>query len=348
MLHLLPHWNWPNKTGQNIDVWAFSNCKEVELFLNGQSLGKKEMPHLSHLQWNVKYEPGTLSAKGYDDNGKIIAETKVKTAGTPAGIALAPDRAMIHADGEDCSVVTVAVTDSQGGIVPTANNLIHFEISGPGKIIGVGNGDAICHEPDVYVNKPLVRTVAVENWRMKKVSDVKNRPEVATDFNKNGWKDVVVDADTGPLEPNESAVFRARFSISNEDMSTTNAVLHIGMIDDEGWVYVNGQLVGESHDWRNQPIFDVQKFLHSGENTIAVVVKNNDGSGGVDKGVSLAFSKPPVPADWQRSSFNGLAEVIVQAGKDAGEIKLTARAEGIAPGNLVIHAEPHSARPAIP
>ncbi len=93
VLHLLPHWNWsasaessgatapkrseggPGKEGQPIDVWCFSNCQEVELFLNGQSLGRKTMKRNSHLQWPVKYEPGTLSAKGYSD-GKLVAETK--------------------------------------------------------------------------------------------------------------------------------------------------------------------------------------------------------------------------------------------------------------------------------
>ena len=85
VLHLFPHWNWPGKEGQAIDVWCYSNCKQVELFLNGHSLGKQAMPRYSHLEWAVKYEPGTLSAKGYDDEGKVIAETKVETTGEPAG-----------------------------------------------------------------------------------------------------------------------------------------------------------------------------------------------------------------------------------------------------------------------
>ncbi|MGH7952173.1 MAG: beta-galactosidase GalA, partial [Limisphaerales bacterium] len=217
MLHLLPHWNWPDKIGQNIDVWCFSNCKAVELFLNGQSLGKKEMPHLSHLQWNVKYEPGTLSAKGYNADGNVIAETKVETTGAPTGIQLTPDRATIHADGEDCSVVTVAVTDSQGRIVPTANNLVHFAISGPGKIIGVGNGDAICHEPDVYFEKPDVHALALNDWCMTKVSDLKNRPEVAENFDNSQWQKVNVRADEGPLQPDEMAVFRTQVPLTAAD-----------------------------------------------------------------------------------------------------------------------------------
>ncbi|HUZ07493.1 MAG TPA: beta-galactosidase GalA, partial [Candidatus Paceibacterota bacterium] len=81
VLHILPHWNWPGKEGQEILVEAFSNCKQVELFLNGASLGKQTMQPNSKLSWQVKYEPGTLSAKGYDASGNVIAETKEETTG---------------------------------------------------------------------------------------------------------------------------------------------------------------------------------------------------------------------------------------------------------------------------
>ncbi|HXF09950.1 MAG TPA: DUF4982 domain-containing protein, partial [Desulfuromonadaceae bacterium] len=147
MVHLLPHWNWPDKSGQPVSVWCYSNCREVELFLNGRSLGKKEMSPGGHLEWEVAYAPGTLSAVGYDD-GKKVAETKVETAGAPAAIQLSPDRIIIDADGEDCSIVNVSVVDAKGRLVPTADHSIHFELSGPGKIIGVGNGNPTSHEAD--------------------------------------------------------------------------------------------------------------------------------------------------------------------------------------------------------
>jgi beta-galactosidase len=158
VLHLLPHWNWPGKEGQDIDVRCFANCEEVELFLNGQSLGRKTMKLNSHLQWTVKYAPGTLSAKGYKA-GKLIAETKVETTGEPAAIRLTPDRATINAGGRDVSVVTVAVTDAQGRVVPVAGNQIEFGVEGPGKIIGVGNGDPSCHEPDQCAESAWKRSV---------------------------------------------------------------------------------------------------------------------------------------------------------------------------------------------
>jgi len=148
VLHIFPHWNWPGRQGQGIDVWCYSNCKQVELFLNGQSLGKKTMPQYSHLQWNVKYEPGTLSATGYDDKDNVIAETKVETTGEPVAIMLAPDRTNLTADGGDVALVTVRIVDSQGRIVPVANNEITFDVTGAGHLIGLGNGDPSCHEPD--------------------------------------------------------------------------------------------------------------------------------------------------------------------------------------------------------
>ncbi len=151
VLHIFPHWNWQGKEGQAISVWAYSNCDEVELFLNGESLGRKAMTKYSHLEWPVKYTPGTLVAKGYK-GGEEVLTSKVETTGAPAAIQLAPHRAALAADGADVSVITVQVADAEGRMVPTANHPISFEISGPGKIIGVGNGDPGSHEPDCFVD----------------------------------------------------------------------------------------------------------------------------------------------------------------------------------------------------
>jgi beta-galactosidase len=150
LLHLFPHWNWPGKEGEQISVWAHSNCDEVELFLNGQSVGRKTLKKYSHLEWPVKYAPGSLLARGYKD-GKEILTTQVETTGTPAAVQLTPHRATLKANGADVSVITVQVNDHQGRRVPTAANEIAFTIQGPGKIIGVGNGDPSSHEPDQFL-----------------------------------------------------------------------------------------------------------------------------------------------------------------------------------------------------
>lgn len=146
VLHLSPHWNWPDKVGKPIDVWVNSNADEVELFLNEKSLGKKTMERNSHLQWNVMYEPGTLEAIAYKKGKKITA--KIETTGQATTVILTPDKTILMADGKDATVVNISITDEKGREVPTANNLLAFTISENAKIIGVGNGDPSSHEAD--------------------------------------------------------------------------------------------------------------------------------------------------------------------------------------------------------
>lgn len=147
VLHLLPHWNWPGREGQEIDVWCHSNCERVELSLNGRSLGAKDMPRNGHLEWKVKYAPGVLLAKGFK-NGKVIAEEKVQTTGAPARISLSADRAAYRADGEDVAMVKVSILDDAGRLVPYADNQVTFVVSGNGMLLGTGNGDPASHESD--------------------------------------------------------------------------------------------------------------------------------------------------------------------------------------------------------
>lgn len=111
-------------------------------------MAKKQCRNISHLEWNIKYEPGTLSAKGYNDEGKVITETKVETTGEPVAIALEPDRTTLAADGTDISLVTVKIVDAQDRTVPVATNMVTFSVTGAGHLLGLGNGDPACHEPD--------------------------------------------------------------------------------------------------------------------------------------------------------------------------------------------------------
>lgn len=341
VLHLLPHWNWPGREGEDIDVRALSNCQEVELFLNGQSLGRQRMKRESELKWIVKYVPGVLSAKGYND-GKLVGETKVETAGSPASIQLMPDRSRISADGKDVSVFTVAVTDAQGRVVPVATNLIHFELTGPGKIIGVGNGDPTCHEPDVFIAQYPERSISLnDGWRFKKVSNVRhqNLSELGTNYDDSSWHKADVQSDSGPLLEHEQAIFSNTLKVAEKDLAADTVELCFGMIDDDGYIFVNGQRVGESSVWQRPAVFDVRPFLHLGENTIAVGVVNKEGPGGVNKGVRVEYSCNPILPHWQRSAFNGFAQVLVQSTKDSGEIKLSATADGLAPTTFSVESK---------
>jgi beta-galactosidase len=147
VLHLFPHWNWPGMEGREIAVWVYSNLDRVELFHNGQSQGAKDMPKDSHLAWNVKYAPGAIEARGYKD-GQQVMTVKRETVGPAAGLALNVDRRRLSADGEDVAMFAVAVQDAQGRSMPIADSQVDFHVTGPGRIIGVGNGDPTCHESD--------------------------------------------------------------------------------------------------------------------------------------------------------------------------------------------------------
>lgn len=146
VLHISPHWNWKGKEGKPIDVWVNTNADNVELFLNGKSLGKKDMPRNSHLQWTVNYEPGKLEAVAIK-NGKRLYSF-VETSKEAAKLLLEPSKTKLNANGKDISVINITVLDKEGREVPDANKMIDFKLFGNAKIIGVGNGDPSSHQAD--------------------------------------------------------------------------------------------------------------------------------------------------------------------------------------------------------
>lgn len=155
MVHILPHWNFENKTGENIPVFVYSSGDEVELFLNGKSLGKKQKQAFEYrFRWNeVPYEPGELKAVAYKD-GKVWAEASVKTTGAPVKLKLTPDKKILKSDGEDLIFVRVSVLDADGNEVPTAEPLIKATLDGPGKIVATDNGDPTCLIPFPETTRP--------------------------------------------------------------------------------------------------------------------------------------------------------------------------------------------------
>jgi beta-galactosidase len=147
VLHLFPHWNWPGYDGKEIAVWVHSNLDKVELLVNGESLGTKEMKKDSHLAWNVKYAPGAIEARGYKAD-KVVMTAKRETTGAPATLVMRADRQEISANGEDVAMFAVEVHDAQGRVVPITDNEVKFKVSGEGKLIGTGNGDPTNQESD--------------------------------------------------------------------------------------------------------------------------------------------------------------------------------------------------------
>jgi beta-galactosidase len=147
VLHLFPHWNWPGYEGKKIAVWVYTNLDKVELLHNGQSLGAKDVKKDAHVAWNVEYAPGSIEARGWKD-GKQVMTTRRDTTGAAAKLVLRPDRDSLAADGEDVAMFAVEVQDANGRTVPITDNLVTFKVSGPAKLIGVGNGDPTDQSPD--------------------------------------------------------------------------------------------------------------------------------------------------------------------------------------------------------
>lgn len=140
VLHILPHWNLQGHEGDSIDIWVYSNCDEVELAVNGKKLERKPMPRNGHLSWKAVFQPGAVKAVGYKNGKKILART-VETTGAPARISLTADRSVIQADNRDVAVCNIELQDKKKRFVPTACNDLTITVSGPVRILGVGNGD---------------------------------------------------------------------------------------------------------------------------------------------------------------------------------------------------------------
>ncbi|HXR38658.1 MAG TPA: beta-galactosidase GalA [Terracidiphilus sp.] len=181
-LHLFPHWNFEGREGDMIPVWVYSNVDEVELFVNGRSAGSQKVPHLGHVEWKVKYEPGFIEARGSKD-GKVVLTEKRETTGPAVAIRLTADRTEIDANGEDIAILKVEALDKEGRAVPTAGNLIGFKVSGNGALIGVGNGDPNCQESDKEPKRSLfnglAQVIVQANWEPG---------EIRLEAVKEGWE----------------------------------------------------------------------------------------------------------------------------------------------------------------
>ena len=348
MVHLLPHWNWPGREGQEIDVRAYSNGEEVELLLNGQSLGRQKLAPLfgGEVEGQVRPRHPRCPRLPRRQRRRRDPRRDHRRRRRPAPHA---DRAELRADGEDVAVVTVAVVDAQGRVVPTANVPVSFSLAGPGRIIGVGNGDPASHEPDVFVASPSARARPIDGWRWKKIADpyAEKIAEAAPGFDDSSWQTTDVRRASGPLGLNERGIFRATFTVTAADLAAHAIELWFGKIDGGGHVFVNGKRIAPTGDSRAPSVYDVKALLQPGPNTVAVALANWGAAAGLNQGVELRLvDQPPAPA-WSRSTFNGLAQIIVRTTKQPGSLALRARAAGLAAATLSIPAVAATPRPSL-
>ena len=324
VLHILPHWNWKGKEGEKIKVVTYSNCDQVELFLNNKSLGKKTMEKNSHLEWEVAYKPGTLKAIGYKNGKKSLSEI-IETTDKPASLAMESHKQIITADGRDLSVITVSAKDIRGREVPDADNLVSFEIKGPGKIIGVGNGDPTCLENDKYIEsvKPLI----FENMTMKS-GDNLNLKDILAGKDETGW----IKAFSQKRIKAEAIVYRAKFDLP-EDFDKGKVMLYLRTIGNKQDVYLNGNLLGKDME-QNTDRYNFEpelSMLKSGTNILTYVttpyyLEYMWSEPNTDPGVAQLIMPQP---QWKRSLFSGKAMIIVQSTKEKGNIVLKAKADGL-------------------
>ena len=344
VLHIFPHWNWPGREGQEILITANSNHEAVELLLNGKSLGKMDLPVNGHLEWKVAYQPGALEARGFR-GGKMVETTRVETTGAPAQVVLAPDRTIINADGTDVAVYTVSVHDAQGRAVPTAANPIKFEVTG-GRIIGVGNGDPVSHEPDQF--NDTITLLSLEDWRGRIAPEGTTKPSTAEKLAPfpalGNW--------LAPL-PKAGEIYDLTGSFTLQTVPTgVGLELFLPSLGSKTTLWLNGRELARDIDTSVRGIGLKLEPAHlvAGLNRVQIIVTPIfDRRNHIPELTRLGNLRITTSAAQpQRSLFNGLAQVIVQATRSPGTIRLVAKSDGLAPAESTVTSKAVPQRPSIP
>jgi beta-galactosidase len=342
MVHLLPHWNWAGREGQPIDVRVYSNVASIELFLNGKSLGRKAVLPDSHLEWKVNYQPGRLIARGYDAAGKEVAADTVETTGKAAELQLSANHKSIAADGRSVSVVTVRVNDGEQRNVPDANHNVAFTLTGPGHILGVGNGDPASHDPDKYLD--VISNITTEDWRSLHIDLRLQGPESATEFDDSNWEKARDSRWDEPRAVPAATVFRGAFTLPITSDGDT-ITLYLNAVGATQSIYLNGHALATNrlYDAKGFSFIVDHALLKPGRNFITFFAtppgKEQEQRFHWDQGGPVVVQVVHPAPQWQRHLFNGLAQVIVQSEAQPGEILLTASSVGLAPATLTIHTQ---------
>ncbi|WP_457325204.1 beta-galactosidase GalA [Roseateles sp. P5_E11] len=340
MVHILPHWNWPGREGQVVDVRVFSNGDEVELLQDGRSLGRKKLVRDSHLRWGVTYQPGTLTALAFKD-GRQIASTSVKTTGTPASVRLTSDKTALKANGTDVAVVWVNVADKAGALVPTASDLVSFKVFGPVRVIGVGNGDPSSHEAD----RPAERHsfAQVGGWRTLALPGPDR--EAALDASRlPTWRDPTAWL-PAEQQPPTTPWLALRGEFARPDLGQGQAsILFLDQLSQDQRVFING-LEAKVVTMDGRPSILLDPSVLKDQNSVVYLLPTPEGGvqGMFDRSVGgsrwASMRTTAAASPWQRSLFNGWAQVIVQSTGEKGVATLTASAPGVEPTTLSIAVE---------
>jgi beta-galactosidase len=336
MVHLLPHWNWPGKEGQAVDVRVYGNTEEVELLQDGRSLGRKPLARHGHLQWNVSYAPGELTARGFN-GGRLVASQTVATTGPARAASMATDRTTLRADGRDVAVLEVTVRDAQGRVVPVADNLLRFEAKGPVRLLGMGNGDPGSHEADKPADRH--RFARLQDWAIRDDDHDEAPDEALADAARaadpRAWRDPFqwLPEDKRPAPAPYHAV-RTRFA--RPDLAAgERAELFVAEIVPGQRLFLNGAAAVTRPTGDGRLLVELDAARLKDQNELVWHLKAPAGGlqplvDAAQAGARWAQLRVTTPAaPWQRRAFNGRAQLIVQSTGAAGLAVVTATGEGL-------------------
>lgn len=333
-VHILPHWNWKGREGQHIPVWAYGNGSEVELFINGKSLGRRVMPKFGHIEWSVPYEPGILEAVAYDGD-RVVARDKVETTGTPAAISMELEPRFTQPDPREVFVINVSVLDSQGRNVPTADSDVFFEVTGPARIIGAGNGDPTSHEPDQFGEDQ--KFASVSDW----MATVAPSAQVSANEDDKHWHKLYgwpsyIDA----LNDNEAMIGGSITPMPA--LPGWRYKVFAPSLESDEIISINNHQLRTSTDAGGISA-DIDPELLAGKNSqLTIRFRSTEKAAAVlhdyetNEGVNLVTLRATASAPtWHRRVFNGHAQLLVQA-TGPGSITIQATSEKISPAQLAI------------
>jgi beta-galactosidase len=337
MIHLGTHWNWGKSAKDStINFNVYSNCDEVELFLNKKSLGKKSLAINDHLAWSVKFQAGTLMAQGYV-KGKLVVTEKLVTTDVPNAVNLMADKISMTSSLNDAAVITVTALDVNKNNVPTANNEIKYTITGPAKIVGVGNGDPASHEPDQF--HEVIVTTNVKNLNEKEIPSLVNTIPIT---NEKDWKPAFwtyQDRDNWQEKVAPYVVIRGSFELPDDFTKSLVTLFNKSTLDSQT-VFINGQKIANFLT-KNQAndAFELDKtLLKSGNNEYVITgkrIKKQSQWAFINTDTGVFQIKYEAP-QYKRRLFNGLGQVIIQPTGEKGEVSITAAADGLQPMTLKI------------
>lgn len=345
VLHIASNWNY--KQSDSVDIIVYSNCKEVELFINDESAGRKQIKMNDFGEWKVKFIPGTLSAVGYNEKGeRVCGENDGKSKGnslvftenSATKIAMSAYNNIVPAN--DVAIINIQALDANENTALSADNTIKFTIDGNAEIIGVGNGNPSCLAPEVFLKRNIISPI--QNLRELTVSDISNPKEVAEKYNYSSWIPAFSqEPDVQHWDTYEDSlkVIRGVFNIDKfeDEMKVT---LYAKSIVERQNIYVNGhKLATEVARANTLDAIEIPlEYLHLGKNEYAV--------SGQKFRKTYIYDEPNrepgcigivYPAkQTTRNLFNGYAQIIVKP-QNSQKVKITAESEGLEKAEIVIN-----------